>query len=280
MISPLFTHRYLDLSLRLLARRTTPVPSEGWATIAVPAPGTGGTVRFGATAARQHDATTCGAAVGLLVNAAADPALATWLATGQVPPGAPGDLPPGAPGDLRLRSNAPAGAGSMSVLNDANLTLQDPAQRLASAQSVLHRRLTRRGLGPFPWPRSLGTPPWTLAHGLRLPQVRYAHRPVDDRDRHLMDRTVQMLLAATAAGIPVPLYTGGNTRRGWATAVPRHVVLALPAPGPDLRIFEPSTARVYRVEPRELRARTGPHPAFGNWDHLAWVLIPLVRADS
>ncbi len=260
LLSLLYTERYLRLSLRLLERRTAPVVLEGFGPAGFPATRPGAPLRLGGVPARQHDPITCGAAVALLANAAADRALATWLSTGRAPARATPPELVDLPSDARVEADA--------------------ARRLALAQTATHRRLTRRALGPLPWPRSLGTPPWTLARDLRLPQVRYAHRPVDDRDQHLMDLTLRMLLAATSAGVPVPLYTGGDTRRGWAAAVPRHVVLALPGPGPQVRIFEPSTAVVHRIDPEDLRARVRPHAALGGWDHLVWVLIPLVRPDS
>jgi hypothetical protein len=91
---------------------------------------------------------------------------------------------------------------------------------------------------------------------------------------------------ATLAGVPVPLYTGGDLRRGLATAVPRHVVLAVPPPAaaahrghdaagrPVLHLYDPASARVYPVPVADLLDRTEPHPALGGWTHVVWVVLP------
>lgn len=224
-------------------------------------PGRGGLVRLGGAAAVQTSPTTCGSASLVLLAAAGDPVLATWLVTGQdlgVPPA--GALLPGfAPGP---GAEAPDAAG----------------ERFAALQGAMQRATCRRALGPFPWPGRFGTPPWTAARHARFPGVRYSHRPVDDADRVGMTRLLSWVRASVVRGVPVPLYTGGDRGRGLASAVPRHVVLAVPgAPEADpeaLFLYEPGTARVFTVPAADLVARTTPHPALGNWTHVCWAVLP------
>src|SRR5699024_4684914 len=93
---------------------------------------------------------------------------------------------------------------------------------------------------------------------LRVPGVAYEHLPVDDRNAALTEVLTGALQRATAAGIPVPLYAGGNTSGGLARAVPRHVVLLLPpsavvsAPASaPARIYEPAGGRACATPPRQ-----------------------------
>lgn len=216
-----------------------------------------GPVRVGGVTVAQPDGVTCAATGLLLLNAACDPRLEDWLATGEVP----GTLPP-----------------EIAGLAPDQLHETDAARRVAAAAAAVHRRATRATLGPFPWPRAYGTPPWGVAREARVPGVVYRHRAVDDRDERLMDDVLAMLVAASTRGIPVPVYSGGDLTGGWQAAVPRHLVLVLPAPTPDLlRVYEPGGGRVETIAPDELRARTAAHRALGGWTHLAWTLVPLVR---
>lgn len=155
---------------------------------------------------------------------------------------------------------------------------RDPQVRLPEATAAMHRRATRATIGPLPWPRILGTPPWGVARETRVPGVVYRHRPVDDTDDRLMDQVLDLIVSATTQQIPVPLYSGGDLRGGWARAMPRHLVLALPSTDRDrLRIYEPGRGRIEVIAADDLRARTTPHRALGGWTHLAWILVPLVR---
>lgn len=90
------------------------------------------------------------------------------------------------------------------------------------------------------------------------------------------------LVNALRHGLPVLVYTGGDTARGTSTALPRHVVLAVP--GSEIRtmngeeivsLFEPSSGLVHEVPVSDLRDRTTPHPAFGNWTHIQWLCLPI-----
>lgn len=244
-------------------RSPAPVVPGGRAT-----PGAVLPVTLGGTVVRQADPTACGPTVLLMLAATGDPDLADWLETGRRPAGAlPPEVPPSAVDE------------------------PDAAARLRAAQRHLHARTTARALGPLPWPRALGTPPWTAARAARFPGVRYRSVPVDDAApaaAHLL----ASVHAATLAGVPVPLYTGGDLAQGLAAAVPRHVVLAAPPPadlphrGYDddgarvLHLFEPSSGTVRQVRVAELLGRTEPHPALGRWTHVCWVLLPHPVADA
>lgn len=259
-LSPLFTDRWtrlalstVDDGLRRARRPDLPLVAP---TLGIFGSGTG-PVQVGGVRVAQPDGVTCAATGLLLLNAACDPALATWLEAGEVP----ARLPP-----------------ELARVAAADLAQTDPRRRLALAVAAVHERATRATLGPFRWPRALGTPPWGVAREARVPGVVYRHRAVDDRDERLMDEVIELLVRATTRGIPVPVYSGGDWGRGWMTAMPRHLVLALPTDRPDrLRIYEPGGGRIHTIAPDELRARTSPHVALGGWTHLAWVLVPIVR---
>jgi len=208
-----------------------------------------------------------------MLAATGDPVLAGWLETGELPT----DLPP-----HRVPPEIPHRVADI-----------DAAGRMAAAQRHVKWRTGARALGPLRWPAALGTPPWTAAREARFPGVRYRGVPVDDASP-----AAATLLArvhgATLAGIPVPLYTGGDLGRGLAGAVPRHVVLAVPPPSdvphrgrdqagePVLHLYDPSDGRVHQVLLADLLGRTSPHPALGGWTHVVWILLPssVGRADS
>lgn len=128
--------------------------------------------------------------------------------------------------------------------------LRDPAyaERILATDAfhaealAMHERVTSivdvTGRLQPPWPRALGTPPWAAARQLawtaqaayRIEQVRWSRRG-----------GLASLHGAVATGLPVALYVGTPT-------LPRHVVLALPAPDGRLRAWEPSSGRTARVD--------------------------------
>ncbi|MFV0427027.1 MAG: hypothetical protein ACK5KU_08330 [Beutenbergiaceae bacterium] len=255
IVRPLFDPRQLELAQtrleRALARRNPAMPELGVF------PGGSGLAQIGGIPAVQPNNLSCASTGLLLLNAGYDLALDTWLEQGVVPT----PLPP-----------------ELAGLSPVVLSTSEPKQRLAAAVNEVHWQATRRGLGPFPWPRRLGTPPWTVARQARVPGVVYRHQPVDDTNAAGMDRLLEVLRLAAAAGVPVPLYTGGDLDGGITRAVPRHMVLALPHSHRDrLRIYEPGSGRVETMAVEGLRARTRPHRALGGWTHLVWALLPIVR---
>ncbi|MFD1504391.1 hypothetical protein FE374_04915 [Georgenia yuyongxinii] len=262
------------------AASSTPPP----ATRPAPAPPTPGAraglpVTLGGAPARQSDQTTCGSTALLMLAATGDRVLADWLEHGTLPPELlPHRVPPEIP---------PAALGGTAQPGPAGVTA-----RLTAAQRHVRTRTSAAALGPAPWPGSLGTPPWTAAREARFPGVRYRSVPLADttaRARTLLTS----VHGATLAGVPVPLYTGGDLGRGLTTAVPRHVVLAVPPPAaaahrghddagrPVLHLYDPASGRVYPVLLDELLDREGPHPALGGWSHVVWVVLPEpVHADA
>lgn len=180
---------------------------------------------------RQPDRTTCGSASLVMTRMWLDPAFAVTVLDG--PPPAVTDGP------------IAAGAG----------------QRFGRLAIAVHDHTARTRLSTtgwqLPWPRALGTQPWTLAlaatdvaraAGVLRGDERYRVTVVDPRSP---GAAWDGLRRAVGAGLPALLYLGD----GWA---PRHVVLVVSAdpaaqevePGPHggdpadrLIAFEPSSGR-------------------------------------
>lgn len=234
---------------------------------------------------RQTDATTCGSAVLVMLAAAGDPVLALWLAAGLLPQEEVSPTWVGAaPGKQRLPREHAAGGSRrvrppelVAAPPDRLAALADvPVRaRFAVLQRVVKHRTNTAAMLGLTWPASLGTPPWGAARVARFGGLRFGHRVVDDTDPvHLTD-LLRDVDGALARGVPVPLYTGGDTARGWSTAVPRHVVLAVPdTPSDDsLTVWEPSVGRMLSISRTDL-AVGAPHPALGGWSHLTWAILP------
>lgn len=216
-------------------------------------------VRAMARAGRQTDPTTCGSASLTMLAAAGDPLLALWLGTGWV-------SPVGRPPEL-------AGAGAARLEDLAHA----PAEhRFAVLQRVLKHRTNARSVLGMPWPARLGTPPWGAAREARFPGVRYVDRMLDDTDRTDLAAVLGAVRDAVGRGVPVPLYAGGDSARGWATALPRHVVLAVGANPDGLVVWEPSAGRLAPLRTADLLGgRAAPAAALGGWNHLVWAVLPV-----
>lgn len=224
-------------------------------------PGPDGYVRLGARRAVQTSSTTCGAAVLVALLAAGDPVVATWLLTGR------------RLGALPREISGVAGTAAADEDDD-----NAPARRFAAAQGAMQRATSRHALGFLSWPVALGTPPWTAARHARFPGVRYSHRPVDDSAQPAMTRLLAWVRSSLERGVPVPLYSGGDLVKGIASAVPRHVVLAVPAapgaPVGTIAVYEPTRGKVHHVVAADLVARSEAHPALGEWTHVCWAVLP------
>lgn len=116
---------------------------------------------------------------------------------------------------------------------------------------AMHRRVTGpadvAGHAQLPWPRSLGTPPWSVARQLGARTgTEYVVRPLLPWQR---EEGVAAVRAAVLAGHPVPLYVG--SRR-----LPRHVVLVLPGStaGGGLTAYDPAVGRPRPLRPPEVLA--------------------------
>lgn len=181
----------------------------------------------------QPDARSCGAAALVVARAAVDEGYAELLVRGRHP------------------GTGLAMSGS-------------PAERFHDETLSMHRRVT--GLADVagrlqpPWPRALGTPPWSVARQLSSRATPYVVRQAVLRRAHVLDA----LLPALDRGRPVALYVGDR----W---LPRHVVLALGADDGALHCYDPAAGGP-RVVDREA-FESGPLP-FGRWTRPWFVVRP------
>ena len=159
----------------------------------------------------------------------------------------------------------------------AALVAATVTERVAIAERLLFARARARALGPFTWPQAIGTPPWTAAREARFRGLTFTHTAIHDADVARTRAVLEVVTRAVALGIPVPLYTGGDVAQGLSTAIPRHVVLAVPTAqrkDGELRIYEPSSGRIHAVALESLLARRRPLAALGQWKHLTWAVLP------
>ncbi len=102
----------------------------------------------------------------------------------------------------------------------------------------------------LPWPRALGTPPWSVARRLGVTTGRRWRTSRCD---------LAAVAAAVRAGDAVPLFVGSRL-------LPRHVLLAV-EDGPDgLRVYDPARGT---VRPLADALRTG-------WPRPWWAVRPVV----
>lgn len=171
--------------------------------------------------------------------------------------------------------------GSAALVVTAAAGDRDIARRLTSpgafdlAQLAVKAASTRRALVGLRWPGALGTPPWSAAQVARFGDLTYTHRLVVDSRPSQSLPLIDLAVAWARSGVPVPLYTGGDTTTGLATAVPRHVVVLTSPDGHALEVYEPSSGRLHPVDEDGLRTGGGRRPAYGGWSHITWVLLPV-----
>ncbi|WP_203336909.1 hypothetical protein [Nocardioides limicola] len=152
------------------------------------------------------------------------------------------------------------------MLADPALSAPLTRSREAFAAEVrrTHRELTGVldgvGLAQIPWPRALGTPPWSLGRALtgvrRLVPARWGSDSLWESTR-----------ASLEVGAVVPWYVG--SRR-----LPRHVVLVVAADGDSVQVFEPGTGRVNRVADRDV---AGQRMRGAGWP-VCWFGLPLAQS--
>jgi hypothetical protein len=186
---------------------------------------------------RQLAPVTCGPTSLIVLRALVDPVYALELTTG------------GNPAD-------PARSSVRAV-----------EQRFRAEQSSVHHAATRDAVGPLPWPKRFGTPPWGAARFLNrlswVTGVEYDWQPVDNSDPEQLRQRLVAITGGLALGVPVPLYIGKQ--------VDRHVVLAFGHESRRLRLYEPSRGAVVTVgEDDVLQNRLGA----AGWDRLEGVLTP------
>ncbi|RYV52013.1 hypothetical protein [Pengzhenrongella frigida] len=222
-------------------------------------------LRLAEAPAQQMDPTTCGSAVLGMLAASGDPLLALWLVTGR-----------------RMPTARPWWLGTRAVADDV---ATDAASRFVGLQLAVRRASNRSALGPLSWPAGLGTPPWGAARAAVFPGATFRSVMIDDTDTRGLRALLGRAERALAAGVGVPLFTGGDLGGGVAAAVPRHVVLLTPAatpPGPGevgpesgrYTVYEPSSGAVHAVTRAELLAPDGARAALGGWSHACWAVLP------
>lgn len=214
-----------------------------------------GPVTWGRVTATQIDQTTCGAATMAMMLMMGDPLVALWVASGR-----------------RGGPYMPPEVFEVDVRGGAIHTVAD---RWGSLQWAIHDRVTRHGLGPLPWPRAYGTPPWRVNNLTRFAGLRFRGVLVDDARADELAALAAHARAALADGIPVPLYASGDSARGLDSVVPRHVVLLVGVDGDAFLVYEPSSGALHRLDLEAVGG--GPVAALGNWNRAAWAVLPKVR---
>ena len=180
---------------------------------------------------------------------------------------------------------------------------------LSHHQVRIQRAMNVHGLGVLPWPKVLGSTPWSVAR--QMTEIASVCAPGSGRRRYTVrwvsdhgpawGTEVASIREVLAGGLPVILVTGGplvldDDAEGDPTArarlraslartpaVPRHYVLALPwrsveqdDPGEGrVHIYEPSSGS---VRPLDLTAPRDPHRPgpreLGNWPRVLAVIAP------
>lgn len=111
-----------------------------------------------------------------------------------------------------------------------------------------------------PWPRLLGTPPWSVSRRLgRRPGGRWGTRLLG-----LGDGSFDSLLVLARQGVPLPLYVGSRL-------LPRHVVLVVGAGDEDLLVWDPARGATLRVTRESFESGRLP---FGRWRTPWFVVVP------
>ena len=218
-----------------------------------------GAVTWGAARATQVDQTTCGAASMAMMLMIGDPFVAAWVAVGHR---AAWYLPPEA----------------LAAVVDADARgrgLHTVADRWDALQRAMHARVTKHGLVLLPWPRALGAPPWRLDNVTRFAGLRFRGALVDDAQADEVAALVAHVRSAVADGIPVPLYASGDSARGLGTVIPRHVVLVVGLEGEAFLVYEPSSGALHHLDLSAVGG--GPVAALGNWNHVGWAVLPVLR---
>ncbi|HEY9564798.1 MAG TPA: hypothetical protein VIR30_13610 [Nocardioides sp.] len=152
-------------------------------------------------------------------------------------------------GSLRQPDRTTCGASVLvaaRMLNDPDYAalVEDPVV-FERESLAMHRRTTSSvdvaGRLQVPWPRALGTPPWSIAHQMSgssgVRGTTYRPHPILPGRR---EGALAAIRAAATEGHRVPLFIGSL----W---LPRHVVLVLDS---ELNCYEPSSglARQVRTE--------------------------------
>ena len=180
---------------------------------------------------------------------------------------------------------------------------------LSRHQLRIQRAMNVHGLGVLPWPKALGSTPWSVAR--QMTEIVRTCTPGGGRRRYTVrwvsdhgpawGSEVASIREVLASGLPVILVSGGplvldDVSEGEPTArarlraslartpaVPRHYVLALPwrsigqeDPGEgSAHVYEPSSGS---VRPLDLTVPRDPHRPgpreLGNWPRILAIIAP------
>ena len=180
---------------------------------------------------------------------------------------------------------------------------------LSRHQLRIQRAMNVHGLGVLPWPKALGSTPWSVAR--QMTEIVSTCTPGGGRRRYTVrwvsdhgpawGSEVASIREVLASGLPVILVSGGplvldDVSEGEPTArarlraslartpaVPRHYVLALPwrsigqeDPGEgSAHVYEPSSGS---VRPLDLTVPRDPHRPgpreLGNWPRILAIIAP------
>ena len=216
-----------------------------------------GPVRWGSVAATQVDQTTCGAATMGMMRMVGDPFVALWVATGR-----------------SLGDYTPSEALHVEAEGLETLTVEE---RWHALQRVIHAQTTSSALGPVAWPRALGTPPWKVDDRTRFAGIRFKGWLVDDSSPETLAPLLRHARRAIADGIPVPLFSAGDSSLGLDTVIPRHVVLVVADTADGFLVYEPGAGAVLPLADAQLSSHGERIAALGHWTRAAWLVMP-VRA--
>lgn len=241
-------------AIAALAAGWVNLPSTARAVIREPSGSGMGALRYGGVRATQMDQTTCGAAAMAVMLMTGDPLVAAWLMTGRHF----GDYLP--PEVLRI------------VVSE--LPTRTIEERWHALQRVLHAQVRSHGLAVAPWPRKLGTPPWRVDDVTRFAGVSFRGAILDDTSADAVAAAIAHASAALRDGIPVPLFTSGDSTGGLSQVVPRHVVLLVARTSHGFAVYEPGTGRVVPLSESRLFGPGPKEPAYGNWTRASWMVLP------
>lgn len=216
-----------------------------------------GTVRWGTATASQVDQTTCGAAVMAMMLMTGDPFVAAWVMTGR-----------------HFGGYLPKEVLDVTLLIPGTRSI---AERWHALQRVIHRETARRGLFGAPWPRALGTPPWRVDDQTRYAGLAFRGVILDDSDPGAVTAAIAHASAALRDGIPVPMYTSGDSRLGLATVIPRHVVLMVGRTDHGFLVYEPGAGAVVPLAEARMFGGGPREAAYGHWTRAAWLILPRPR---
>lgn len=221
---------------------------------------TPGRVTWGDASAKQVDQTTCGAAVISMSLMMTDPLVAMWVFTGRL-----------------LGDYVPI---EIAAIDNAGHGMRSTERRWRALQRAVHTESNRHGLAMLPWPRALGTPPWRVDNVTRVAGLRFDTALVDDSSVDDVEAMVTHASAALRESIPVPMYTGGDSRTGIAAMVPRHVVLLTSVRDHVFQVYEPSSGEVRELAAAAWFQDGSTRPALGHWSRICCLVLPVPRTRS